>query len=224
MFSLTQDLPERLDIRGINYDLNLSFDNVLLMFEMFDDKEIEDVQKPIVALEMLIKGFKNVEFDSIEELFSMYEYVMKEFLDIDVSNKEKEDEVGNNTTNSKKVFDYKKDSKLIYSSFLNYYHIDLIDQRGKMHWNKFQALLDTMIMLGEDTPFNTVISYRNTKIPKATQHNKDEIKRIRAMKKIYKLEEEQIKEFDNMSEAKGQAINSMDALANIFKKEITKND
>ncbi len=38
-------------------------------------------------------------------------------------------------------FDIKRDADLIYASFLSEYGIDLIDQQGKLHWHKFQALL-----------------------------------------------------------------------------------
>ena len=38
-------------------------------------------------------------------------------------------------------FDIKQDADLIYASFKSEYGIDLIEEQGKLHWHKFQALL-----------------------------------------------------------------------------------
>ena len=55
------------------------------------------------------------------------------------------------------IYSYEQDADAIYSSFMMQYHIDLLKERGKMHWCVFRALFDG---LGEDTPIQRIIELR----------------------------------------------------------------
>ncbi len=91
------------------------------------------------------------------------------------------------SSDSKKTFDYLKDFDLIYSMFLRYYNIDLVD--NDLHWWKFTALLEAIIL--EDNALSKRIGYRATKIPKADKYNKDQRQHIINMKNRYALEAEE---------------------------------
>ena len=74
------------------------------------------------------------------------------------------DEVAADTDNDPiEYYSYQQDAGIIYASFLQDYGIDLIDQQGKLHWDKFRALLDG---LSDKTPFQKVVKIRMADISK----------------------------------------------------------
>ena len=80
---------------------------------------------------------------------------------------------GGNTAGGSMVqsFSWSKDAGMIEAAFLQNYQIDLMNERGKMHWDTFKALFDG---LGPKTYFQRILQIRRedpTKIddPKARQ-------------------------------------------------------
>ena len=63
--------------------------------------------------------------------------------------------LGNQT--NKTLLDYDIDSELIYSSFYQQYKIDLFDEKLRLHWHKFLALMDGI----RETKLTDVIGYRS---------------------------------------------------------------
>ena len=168
------------------YKVDLSYDNILRLFEMFDDIIILNVEKPFLAIRMLIDDV--VKFDSIDEVLSLFKFLMNEFLGIDVDNQEEGNEV--------KTFDFKKDAEAIYSSFVAEYNIDLFEVKGELHWKKFIALLNN---LGDESSLKKIIGIRTMNVPsteEATQEYRDHIVK---MKEVYSLDERTKEEkFDNV--------------------------
>lgn len=185
---LTEQLESTFAFKDRIAKIDLSFDNVLLLYEMFDDEDVPDEDKPFIALEMLIENYEKLDFGSPEEEIAVFKFVLKEFLEIDLDASPSNGEGGA----VKKVYDFKKDAELIYASFLNYYNIDLFEQQGKLHWKKFNALLGVLINLADKSPFTQVVGYRNMKLPAVDKHNKDEVARIKQMKRIYALEDAEV--------------------------------
>src|SRR5690625_3716010 len=116
MFTLTSDYKDTYDYKGITYDIDLSFDNILLMFEMFEDDTFLDFEKIDIAIEMLFG--ETPEFDSFEEQYHIFKNLMKKVLEIDLDDQEE---------NNEKIFDFKQDAELIYASFFSAYGIDLME-------------------------------------------------------------------------------------------------
>lgn len=56
-----------------------------------------------------------------------------------------------------RYFSFTQDAPAIYASFMEQYGIDLIKEQGKLHWDKFKALLDG---LGPDTQFRRIVTIR----------------------------------------------------------------
>lgn len=57
---------------------------------------------------------------------------------------------------SEKVLDYFIDADYIYSAFLEVYGIDLLDDKLRMHWHKFNALMKGL----HGTKLDDIIGYR----------------------------------------------------------------
>jgi hypothetical protein len=182
-FTLTTVFDDTLEFNGKVYKVDMSFDNILRLFEMFDDDLILSVEKPFVAIQMLLNGFE-WKFDNIDQALELFNFLLKEFLDIGTDN-EGEDE--------QKVFDFIKDAEAIYASFMAAYNIDLFEVKGKLHWKKFIALLNN---LDDESAFKQIISIRTMKIPKADEASQEYRDHIIKMKRVYALDnkanEEQI--------------------------------
>jgi Bacteriophage Gp15 protein len=179
MFSLTSTFDDGFEYKGTVIRLNLAFDNVLRVFELLEDDMFYDWEKVDIALEILAENYEEIEDLTIDEKFEMYAYIFKEFLGIDYTKSE------NGVV--KKVFDFKKDAGLIYASFLSAYHMDLFEQQGKLHWQKFIQLLTN---LNKDTVFREVVNIRQMKVPPPDKYNREYREYVLKMKRLYRLEDE----------------------------------
>ncbi|MFS0776265.1 Gp15 family bacteriophage protein [Neobacillus sp. 3P2-tot-E-2] len=180
-FSLTSAFDEDyFEFKDRVLQVDMSFDNILLLYEMFDDEELEGYEKVHFALNLLINEYETLHLSSYKEAYELFEYVLLEFLGIDLDNK------NNDGNTNVKIYDFKKDAELIYASFFAVYKVDLFELKGKLHWKKFQALLNH---LDDNSPFKQVIGYRTMKVPSEKEASKDYIKHVREMKRIYSLDD-----------------------------------
>lgn len=186
MFYLHEELPESVIVDGIEYKVDMSFDNVIMMYEMLNDKDIDEVNSIILGIKMLFREVPNIPFKelkrvweiSFETLFS--EEVIKPQLDI------KGNPMPMKKEDKKKYMDLRQDAKYIYASFMSDYKIDLFEQQGKLHWYKFKALLDG---LTESSRLSQVVKIRKMELPKGKGAAKQR-KEIVDLKNHYKLKEE----------------------------------
>lgn len=179
MFLLTNKFEDSFEYEGNRLNVDMSFNNILKLFELFDDPLFKSYEKIPIALEMLIKEYEVIEELEFMDKFELYNYVLKEFLNLG-------NEDGGETKETKKMMDFNQDAGLIYASFLSEYGIDLFEEQGKLHWHKFSELLSN---LGDKTAFRKVIGYRAMKVPSTKEASKEYRKHIQKMKKIYSLEE-----------------------------------
>ena len=218
MLDLSRKLTDKLVIDDKEYPLDLSFDNVLKMFEMMRDEDIPEYVKPHFAIRMLIskslegetreekaKAFNDAFEDySIEELSKVFKSVFEEHIGLsNVEDNHVEYDLAGNpmkTTASdepkeKAPYDIRYDGDYIYASFLQAYGIDLFDVQGKLHWKKFNALLSG---LPEGTKFMEVIKIRKWKPQKGdSAEYKEEMRRLQ---KDYALPYEIVEEDEEYEE------------------------
>lgn len=167
MLDLSRKLIDELVIGDKVYPLNMSFDNIIRLFEMWCDEEIPENVKPFFALKMLVgDGFGSL---SIEDAMDVFQHIFEEHIQLkslkDVS--VEYDLAGNVMkqeasvkSNEPPVYDISLDGDFIYASFMQAYGIDLLEERGNLHWKKFNALLAG---LPEGTKFVEVIKIRKYK-------------------------------------------------------------
>ena len=212
MLDLSRKLTDKLVIDDKEYALDLSFDNILKMFEMMRDDDIPEYIKPHFAIRMLIskslagttreekaKSFNNdFENYSIEEMSKVFKSVFEEHISLsDVEDNHVEYDLAGNPmkttasddTKQRAPYDIRYDGDYIYSSFLQAYGIDLFDVQGELHWRKFNALLSG---LPEGTKLMEVIKIRKWKPQKGdSAEYKEEMRRLQ---KDYALPNEIIEE------------------------------
>lgn len=180
-FTLTTVFDDTLEFNGKVYNVDMSFDNILRLFEMFDDDLILNVEKPFIAIQMLLDNFE-WQFDNIEQALELFNFLLKEFLEIDTNDKDGDEQ---------KVFDFIKDAEAIYASFMAVYKIDLFEAKGKLHWKKFIALLNN---LDDESAFKQIISIRTMKVPKTDEASQEYRDHIIKMKNVYSLDNVQTEE------------------------------
>lgn len=212
MLDLSRKLTDKLVIDDKEYALDLSFDNVLKMFEMMRDDDIPEYIKPHFAIRMLIskslagstreekaESFNNdFEYYSIEEMSKVFKSVFEEHISLsDVEDNHVEYDLAGNPmkttasddTKQRAPYDIRYDGDYIYASFLQAYGIDLFDVQGQLHWKKFNALLSG---LPEGTKFMEVIKIRKWKAQKGdSAEYKEEMRRLQ---KDYALPNDVIEE------------------------------
>lgn len=212
MLDISRKLTDKLVIDDKEYFLNLSFDNVLKMFEMLRDEDIPEYVKPHFAIRMLIspslegdtreekaKSFnKAFEGFSIEEMSKVFKSVFEEHISLaDVEDNHVEYDLAGNPmkttasddTKQRAPYDIRYDGDYIYSSFVQAYNMDLFDMQGRLHWRKFNALLSG---LPEGTKLMEVIKIRKWKPQKGdSTEYKEEMRRLQ---KDYALPYEEIEE------------------------------
>lgn len=164
MLDLSRKLKDELELGDVVYPLNLAFNNVLKLFEMFRDEEVPEFVKPHLALRILTgEKFPNL---SVEQAVGIMERIFEEHIQLE-SAKEvsvEYDLAGNVMVSSRvsqetepPVYDIRYDGDYIYASFMQAYGIDLFEVQGRLHWKAFNALLAG---LPEGTKFVEVVKIR----------------------------------------------------------------
>ncbi|MGN4719655.1 Gp15 family bacteriophage protein [Bacillus cereus group sp. MYBK226-2] len=192
MFKLTDRNRDIYEWSGVPIELNLSFDNVLKLMELFDDPTIPKQIKPVIALNMLV--VENLLLTQLDEnqKEKLFLNVFKDKLGIDLSLSDKNNEITKSNDNNNShlpnipVVNFTIDAERIYASFLFDYGINLFEKQGEMQWDEFLALFNN---LSEKSPMKIAMHYRTCEIPKKDKNNADERKRIKKMKELYELPE-----------------------------------
>lgn len=184
MLSLSRPLNDVIEVEEVQYSLDLSFDNVLRILELWHDEGVHSLVKSFVALEMLT-GVNLSEIISLEDSFKLFQLIFDEHISSSDSSEEIEVDLEGNPLpiqkglgKDKPLYSLVHDSEYIYASFMQAYGMDLIEQQGKLHWRKFNALLSG---LPETTKLIQVIKIRSWKPEK-----EDTTKYKESMRKLQK--------------------------------------
>lgn len=155
-------LPYSVTYQGRKYDLTPAYDNVLTMFA-----DVEGVPEHRVPEIMGYYLLRNPSKDTglLQAVSAVLFPPAK--------------------TVHQKSMDFVQDGQLIYAAFMQAYGMDLNDQRGKLHWWKFTALLRG---LPSNTRFMEVVQIRTKPLPAPTKHNAQERAQLIRLKQEYALE------------------------------------
>lgn len=162
----------------VEYPIDLSFDNVLDVLDVFRDPDLFKKQKVELGIELLV-GATDLEFLSLLE---MWDFIRVEFILLGEDSGPETDELGNEMpTKSNKSIDLVADAKYIYASFRQI-GINLFQEQGKLSWQEFQALL---VSLPDDTIMQRIIQIRNWEPQKGMDAK--EKKKMRELQRKYAL-------------------------------------
>lgn len=188
MFDLIDGLKDQFEIDGVSYQFDLSFDTIINFYELLEDKILDEYEKINQAFSLLYAGVpaafsENQKQHAIEQIIdyiqkSPYGVQSQETTDVDFA--------------PERLYSYTKDAGAIYSSFLADYGIDLLKERGKMHYVTFKTLLSG---LSEETHFQRILAIRSRSI---SGLEGEQLTGLLELKEYYSLEEEStVKTLDN---------------------------
>lgn len=174
-------LKDSVKIDGVEHPLNLTFDNVLKLFDLLEDELISEARRINTALILLTgSNFEGYTLPEKNEL--LYELFIEAVGEPDKQAEQSVDIAGNpmpeDETTVEKNFSIKEDGDFIYASFMSDYGIDLIEQQGKLNWHKFNALLSG---LSDDSKFMRVIDIRTRELPtgKGTEKERSQLEKLK---------------------------------------------
>lgn len=185
MFSLAYPIDDTVEIDGVTYELDMSFDNIIRLIDMLNDEELDDVTQIETGLNMLLGVELDYDIGKKAELFqAIFEQAVAQGAKAD----QPVDLEGNPMPENEEeeVYSLKQDAEYIFASFYQDYGIDLHEQMGKLHWAKFKALLSG---LRADTQFKEILNIRTMELPSGKGSNKEREK-VRKLKETYKLKKE----------------------------------
>lgn len=189
MFSLYYKPDDFVEIDGKKFPINVSFDNVLKLIDMTRDKSLAPNYKIVLGIKMLFGKETDLLQLPFEQLNEVFLSVFKLYVNEGKEPEKQVDLAGNPLPpeyqkDKENFYSLKQDAEYIFASFMQAYGIDLVEQQGKLHWFKFQALLSG---LPENTKFRQVVSIRMWKKPSKSDTEESQ---MRELQEIYKLADE----------------------------------
>lgn len=192
MFSLYQKLNDDVEISGIKYPLNASFDVILKLIDLLKEKRLSDINKLRISIKLVFGRDTELSELSLETQAEAIRQVFDKYLKDSKADKPvKRDLQGNimpelEEDEKEILYSINFDAEYIFASFMQAYDIDLIEQQGQLHWFKFKALLAG---LPEGTKFQQVMSIRSWEKPsKSKDAHETQMKKLQ---RIYALPEEE---------------------------------
>lgn len=167
MITFCEELPEAVTYRGRVYPIRAAYDNVLCALRTLDDTELTPSERRDIALSYLIKG-----------RFPRHDGLLMAVLDVlGLNNKGAK-------TKSPRTLDLFYDTPYIYAAFRQAYGIDLYEERGKLHWLKFHALLTAV---PQSTRLYEIMRIRGEEIPPPDRYNAKQREAMFKAKAFYRL-------------------------------------
>lgn len=177
-------LPQTFNYKDTDVHIDLSFDNVLDVFDVLQTNVMYEFEMAEMCLILLFGEGVIAEEDYVEVWNAVYDLYFnpahEEFVEYDLEGnpmpKKKE----------KKLLDLEKDAEYIYASFMQAYGMNLFEKQTKLHWFEFKALLNG---LPEDTVMKQIIHIRGWK---PGEHDSGEYKRnMEKLQAYYSLEDDE---------------------------------
>lgn len=132
-------LNNEFNYQGKSYRLDLSFDTVISFYQLLDDEHFSAEEKVSVAFEMFF-GFKPQNSDFAVSAFEQISSYLREQPYGNDDEEESSSDMQGNPTPAVKYYSYTQDAQAIYASFRDQYGINLLQEKGRMHWDEFKAL------------------------------------------------------------------------------------
>lgn len=164
---LLDKLPQTIVVNGLEYPIKTNFRD-WIRFETVMLSETEQKAK--------IQTFVDIMNGAIPENFSSAVDAVIQFYQCGEQSSGK----GGNIVN-KRIYDYEKDQFLIYTAFLQCYHIDL-NRTDYMHWWQFKQMF---LELPDECKMKKVMMYRSININ--SKMSAEQKKYYAEMKRIYAL-------------------------------------
>lgn len=147
----------QITIQGKTYAINYAYDNVLRWLKLNHEDNLSDREKLTQTILMFVGAVRA----SADDCIKLYGQVAETVFKTPYGNSDKpqepltkDEELGQYLD---RPYDFDIDADAIYASFMYDYHINLLDEKGKLSWFEFKALLDN---LSPKSPLMRIVSIR----------------------------------------------------------------
>lgn len=166
------------EVEGL--ELNADFRTSILFELLMQDKDISNEDKVALSINL----YFNRQPTSYQEMEKMTRAIIWFYSCGNKKKKLKENSQGEEIVKKEKkrkqIYSFEQDDFLIYSAFMEQYHIDL--NETKLHWWKFKAMFDA---LKDDNKIVEIMGYRAVNLNKIK--DKEMKKHYKKMQKLYAL-------------------------------------
>lgn len=194
---LTEYEEPKIAFKDQEYTLDLAYDTVLNVKRMYAEKLLDDADILVEALKIFGIPERSIFRLSWPERAELLEQIFRE----KIAGRPRP-KVGA----QKILFDFEEDGEYIYASFMQAYGIDLIEQQGKLPWNRFMALFQG---LPSGTKIKEIMRIRDMDVPAPNGKNQKEIQQITELKMYYALGYHE----DNAAEGLDRLFSTLEGLA-----------
>lgn len=156
--------------------VNPAFDTVLEIQKLYREDGLSDFEKIDQALRMLVVNSWNLSLFSVYEKYELLKEITKQHIETKKRASTKKNRVP--------ILDFEEDGDYIYASFMQDYHIDLIDMQGKLPWKKFLYLFNG---LSDKTKIKQVMRIRDMDMSEFNGKNQKYIQELQELKSYYAL-------------------------------------
>ncbi|GGP16225.1 Gp15 family bacteriophage protein [Oceanobacillus neutriphilus] len=191
---LNDPLVTSFTFNDVEYELDMSFDNILDVFDQMSDENLRVYEKISIGLQLLLD---NQELPaSWQERIDLWNYIYDNFILFEEKEPITYDRKGNpmplpkDEEDDKRHIDLEQDAEYIYASFLQAYNINLYEKQGSMHWHEFKALLNG---LPSNTIMQGIIQIRAWKPSKHdTPKHIEDMKKLQAKHALHDIDREEV--------------------------------
>lgn len=180
-------LPKTYEYRGDEIEIDLTFDNILDIFDVLKSKDLFEVEMAELSMILLFGADRILP----EDYPAVFNDVFETYLKTDEEEIIEYDLAGNPMPSDKidkeGVIDLEQDAEYLFASFMQAYKINLYEAQGSLHWLEFKALLNG---LPEDTIIKQIIHIRTWEPSKDDpQEYKEKMKKLQSYYRIKDKEE-----------------------------------
>lgn len=193
-FFLNKPCDDEVQFDGQIYHVDMSFDNILDVFDILEDETIDDRVGAEAMLTLLVETQHHElpirkRYELLGVIFQeLIQETMSEVVEYDIKgNPIIPKKTGDDDAPKSQPYSLTYDAGFIYTSFMQAYHMDLHDQFGSLHWDKFKMLLRD---LPDDTMFSRVVEIRTRKL--SDIKDLKERSHVKKLKRQYKLPNQEI--------------------------------
>lgn len=183
-------LPETLTVGGVEYSIRTDYRNVLQIFEAFQDPELEQTEKWIVAIYLMFEDFSCADdvFRAARDGFNLEEAIKQMLWFISAGQPEKQ-------VLEKPTYNWKQDEQIIFSA-VNKVAGKETRELEYLHWWTFLGYFNEV---GEGT-FSFIVGIRH-KLNKGKKLEKHEKEFLVQNKELVKLEKPKTREEQEQEDA-----------------------
>ena len=177
-----ETLETEVEIEDVTYEVDMSFDNIILLLDMMNDPILNDGEKVYYGIYALLGT--NLDL-TLEQQANVFKGLIDNFIHVGDKQEIPVDLEGNvmPMEKQKPSYDLRHDESYIFTSFKQAYQMDLSEERGKLDWRKFKILLRD---LPDDTKLKQIIDIRTRPYPKG-KHASEERKKLKELKRAFAL-------------------------------------